>query len=146
VARLSAEFGHPLPPGLVTYLGAVAPAQDVEFATAGNPLCRYGLTRLGVRQPGYQLKPYARYAPGWLASRLLPAGRLAQGADFLAAPEALGKQLELDVLHHFTHQTGSRASLMVFFGNGRQGVGAVHQVPSEKLKTTREPSGAMASA
>ena len=55
--RLSAEFGHAFPPDLVTYLDTVAPAEDVEFATIGNPLLLYGLARLGPQQPGYSFNP-----------------------------------------------------------------------------------------
>lgn len=56
-ARLSAEFGRPLPPDLVIYLDTVAPAEEVEFATVGNSLYLYGLDRLGARQPGYSWDP-----------------------------------------------------------------------------------------
>lgn len=52
-AQLSAEFGHPFPPALVTHLDTVAPAEDVELATVGNPSQLYGLARLGPQQPGY---------------------------------------------------------------------------------------------
>jgi hypothetical protein len=56
-ARLSAEFGRSLPPDLVIYLDAVAPAKDVKFATVGNPLQLYGLAHLGPQQPGYRFNP-----------------------------------------------------------------------------------------
>ena len=48
---------------------------------------------------------------------------LAQKADFLAALNALCEQFGLDVLYYFDHKIGSELNLMVFFGNGRQGVG-----------------------
>jgi hypothetical protein len=51
--RLAAEFGRALPADLVTYLDTIAPAEEVDFSTVGNPLCLYGLDRLGVRQDGY---------------------------------------------------------------------------------------------
>jgi len=55
--RLAAEFGRELPTELVTYLDTIAPAQEVDFNTVGNPFCLYGLDRLGVRQPGYNWNP-----------------------------------------------------------------------------------------
>ncbi|MGI4737715.1 MAG: hypothetical protein ACRYG7_21315 [Janthinobacterium lividum] len=48
---------------------------------------------------------------------------LAQKADFLDALEALCTQFGLDVLYYFDHKIGLQLNLMVFFGNGRQGVG-----------------------
>ena len=48
---------------------------------------------------------------------------LAQQAVFLAALEALCGQFELDVLYYFDRKIGLQLNLMVFFGNGRQGVG-----------------------
>ncbi|MBF9221278.1 SMI1/KNR4 family protein [Hymenobacter ruricola] len=51
--RLAVEFGRELPAELVTYLDAIAPAEEVDFSTIGNPLYLYGLDRLGVRQDGY---------------------------------------------------------------------------------------------
>ena len=48
---------------------------------------------------------------------------LPQQAGFLAALEGLCAQLDLDVLYYFDRKIGSNANLMVFFGNGRQGVG-----------------------
>ncbi|MDO7844730.1 hypothetical protein Q5H92_00055 [Hymenobacter sp. M29] len=51
--RLAAEFGRELPADLVTYLDTIAPAEEVDFTTVGNPLSLYGLDRLGVRQDGY---------------------------------------------------------------------------------------------
>ena len=78
-ARLGAEFGRPLPPDLVTYLDAVAPAEDVEFDTVGNPLCLYGLDRLGARQPGYSWDPTTDTPlDGWPASFFLLGD---EGAD-----------------------------------------------------------------
>jgi hypothetical protein len=50
---------------------------------------------------------------------------LAQKADFLAALNALCEQFGLDVLYYFDHTIGSELNLMVFFGNGRQGVGGL---------------------
>jgi hypothetical protein len=65
-ARLSTEFGRPFPPDLVTYLDRVAPAEDVEFATVGNPLQLHGLARLGPQQPGYSFNPVTRTPlPAW---------------------------------------------------------------------------------
>ncbi len=55
--RLAAEFDRAFPAELVMYLDAVAPAQEVAFDTVGNPLCLYGLDRLGRRQPGYSWNP-----------------------------------------------------------------------------------------
>ena len=55
--RLAAEFGRELPAELVTYLDTIAPAQEVDFNTVGNPFCLYGLDRLGIRQPGYNWNP-----------------------------------------------------------------------------------------
>jgi hypothetical protein len=51
--RLAAEFGRELPADLITYLDTIAPAEVVDFSTVGNPLCLYGLDRLGVYQDGY---------------------------------------------------------------------------------------------
>jgi hypothetical protein len=51
--RLAAEFGRELPADLVTYLDTIAPAEEVDFRTVGNPIYLYGLDRLGVRQDGY---------------------------------------------------------------------------------------------
>jgi hypothetical protein len=48
---------------------------------------------------------------------------LAQQADFLAALKALGAQLELEVLYYFDRKIAPQVNLMVFFGNGRPGVG-----------------------
>ena len=64
--RLAAEFGRAFPPELVTYLDMVVPAQEEAFDTVGNPLCLYGLGRLGVQQPGYNWNPVTN-APiiGW---------------------------------------------------------------------------------
>jgi hypothetical protein len=50
---------------------------------------------------------------------------LAQKADFLAALNALCEQFGLDVLYYLDHKIGSELNLMVFFGNGRQGVGGL---------------------
>jgi hypothetical protein len=78
-ARLSAEFGRPLPPDLVMYLDAVAPAEDVEFATIGNPLQLYGLARLGPQQLGYSFNPVTQKPlPGWNPAFFLLAD---EGAD-----------------------------------------------------------------
>src|SRR5689334_19491519 len=52
-ARLAAEFGRELPAELVTYLDTVAPTEEVDFRTVGNPLYLYGLDRLGAHQDGY---------------------------------------------------------------------------------------------
>jgi hypothetical protein len=48
---------------------------------------------------------------------------LAQKADFLAALNDLCAQFALAVLYYFDHKIGLQLNLMVFFGNGRQGVG-----------------------
>lgn len=48
---------------------------------------------------------------------------LAQQAGFLAALEALCAQFELDVLYYFDRKIALQVNLMLFFGNGRQGVG-----------------------
>jgi hypothetical protein len=48
---------------------------------------------------------------------------LTQQADFLAALEALSEQFELDVLYYFDRKIPPQVNLMLFFGNGRQGVG-----------------------
>ena len=48
---------------------------------------------------------------------------LARQAVFLAALNDLCEQLGLDVLYYFDHKIARQANLMVFFGNGRQGVG-----------------------
>ncbi|RYY15712.1 MAG: hypothetical protein EOO36_12250 [Cytophagaceae bacterium] len=78
-SRLSAEFGRPLPPDLVTYLDSVAPAEDVEFATVGNPLQLYGLARLGPQQPGYSFNPLTQQPlPDWNPAFFLLAD---EGAD-----------------------------------------------------------------
>jgi hypothetical protein len=78
-ARLSAEFGRPLPPDLVAYLDAVAPAEEVEFATVGNPLQLYGLARLGPQQPGYSFNPVTQEPlPYWNTAFFLLAD---EGAD-----------------------------------------------------------------
>ena len=51
--RLAAEFGRELPADLVTYLDTVAPAEEVDFRTVGNPFYLYGPDRLSAHQPGY---------------------------------------------------------------------------------------------
>ena len=77
--RLSAEFGRPLPPDLVMYLNAVAPTQEVEFATVGNPLQLYGLGRLGPQQPSYSFNPVTQKPlPDWNPAFFLLAD---EGAD-----------------------------------------------------------------
>jgi hypothetical protein len=48
---------------------------------------------------------------------------LAQQADFLAALNDVCEQFDLDVLYYFDRKIGLQLNLMVFFGNGRQGVG-----------------------
>jgi hypothetical protein len=48
---------------------------------------------------------------------------LAHKADFLAALDALCQQFALDVLYYFDHKMPPQVNLMVFLGNGRQGVG-----------------------
>jgi hypothetical protein len=48
---------------------------------------------------------------------------LARQADLLAAIEALCMQFGLDVLYYFDRKISPQVNLMVFFGNGRQGVG-----------------------
>ena len=48
---------------------------------------------------------------------------LARQADFLAALAALSEQFGVDVLYYFDRQLAAQVNLMVFFGNGRQGVG-----------------------
>ncbi len=55
--RLAAEFDRALPTELVAYLDTYAPTADVDFETAGDPLCLYGLGNLGVRQAGYNWNP-----------------------------------------------------------------------------------------
>ncbi|HEX8326667.1 MAG TPA: hypothetical protein VF629_03940 [Hymenobacter sp.] len=55
--RLAAEFNRELPAELVTYLDTIAPVEEVDFSTVGNPFYLYGLDRLGVRQPGYNWNP-----------------------------------------------------------------------------------------
>ena len=87
--RLAAEFGRALPVELATYLDVIAPSEEVDFRTVGNPFCLYGLDRLGVRQPGYNWNPVTD-APiaGWPASFFLLGD---EGADpvllDLARPE-----------------------------------------------------------
>ena len=46
-----------------------------------------------------------------------------QKAHFLADLENLCEQFGLEVLYYFDHKISSEINLMVFFGNGRQGVG-----------------------
>jgi hypothetical protein len=48
---------------------------------------------------------------------------VAHQADFLAALDALCEQFGLDVLYYLDHELLPRVNLMVFFANGRQGVG-----------------------
>lgn len=48
---------------------------------------------------------------------------LTQQAGFLAALGKLCAQFDLDVLYYFDRKLAPQANLMVFFGNGRQGVG-----------------------
>lgn len=48
---------------------------------------------------------------------------LTQKASFLAALEGLCEQFELDVLYYLDRNIPPQVNLMVFFGNGRQGVG-----------------------
>jgi hypothetical protein len=48
---------------------------------------------------------------------------LARQTDFLTALEALCEQFDLDVLYYFDHKMPPQTNLMLFFGNGRQGVG-----------------------
>jgi len=77
--RLSAAFGRPFPPDLVTYLDKIAPAEDVEFVTVGNPLQLYGLARLGPQQPGYSFNPVTQTPlPDWNPAFFLLAD---EGAD-----------------------------------------------------------------
>jgi hypothetical protein len=47
---------------------------------------------------------------------------LARQADFLAALGVLCEQFGLDVLYYFDHKVLPHTNLMLFFGNGRQGV------------------------
>ena len=48
---------------------------------------------------------------------------LAHQAGFLAALDALCEQFGLDVLYYLSHELPPQVNLMVFFANGRQGVG-----------------------
>jgi len=48
---------------------------------------------------------------------------LTQKTSFLAELEVLCEQFELEVLYYFDHKISLQVNLMVFFGNGRQGVG-----------------------
>ena len=48
---------------------------------------------------------------------------LPQKTDFLAALDALCGQFSLDILYYFDRKIASQLNLMMFFGNGRQGVG-----------------------
>jgi hypothetical protein len=48
---------------------------------------------------------------------------LTQKPAFLAELAALCEQFGLDVLYYFDHKVSLEVNLMVFFGNGRQGVG-----------------------
>ena len=48
---------------------------------------------------------------------------LIQKAAFLAALDDLCEQFGLDVLYYFDHKIAPQLNLMLFFGNGRQGVG-----------------------
>ena len=48
---------------------------------------------------------------------------LARQPDFLTALGALCEQFDLDVLYYFDHKMPPQTNLMLFFGNGRQGVG-----------------------
>ena len=77
--RLAAEFGRVLPTELVAYLDTVAPAEDVDFKTVGNPLRLYGLGSFGVRQPGYNWNPVTQEPiADWPASFFLIGD---EGAD-----------------------------------------------------------------
>ncbi|WP_324679162.1 hypothetical protein [Hymenobacter sp. GOD-10R] len=48
---------------------------------------------------------------------------LAHQSAFFQDLDLLSQQFELDVLYYFDRQLGEHVNLMVFFGNGRQGVG-----------------------
>ncbi|MDJ0365583.1 hypothetical protein QMK33_10490 [Hymenobacter sp. H14-R3] len=48
---------------------------------------------------------------------------LARQADFLTALDALCGQFALNALYYFDHRISFQTNLIVFFGNGRQGVG-----------------------
>lgn len=48
---------------------------------------------------------------------------LSRKASFVAALEELCEQFELEVLYYLDHEMLPLVNLMVFFGNGRQGVG-----------------------
>lgn len=77
--RLAAEFGRELPAELVSYLDTVAPAEEVDFRTVGNPLYLYGLDRLGVHQDGYNWNSLTNTAiEGWPAGLFLLCD---EGAD-----------------------------------------------------------------
>jgi len=83
-----------------------------------TPPCRYGDGQLQAvnSHPG-------RHQAQAALLRLDCHLPLAQQAGFLAALNELCAQFELDVLYYFDRKIGLRLNLMVFFGNGRQGVG-----------------------
>ena len=64
----------------------------------------------------------------------LPQGRK---AGFLAALDALCGQFALDVLYYFDHPVPPQENLIVFFSNGRQGVGgqSLRYTDAAALKT-----------
>ena len=96
--------------------------------------------------------PRNSYGDGQLSAVISRAGRhraeatllrldchlpLAQKAGLLAALDGLCAQFGLDVLYYFDHELSSQLNLMVFFGNGRQGVGgqALRYTDTAALKT-----------
>ena len=107
--RLVAEFGRPLPAELAAYLDTFAPAEDVDFETVGNPLRLYGLSSLGVHQPGYNWNPVTNEPiADWPASffepppagawrRLVDAldARLTSVEDMRAATDAASRVFSL---------------------------------------------------
>ena len=67
VARLQAEFNHPLPPWLTEYLlQAVPSASYTSLDTVGNPIDLYGIARLGHQQDGYNFNSVTQQMlPDW---------------------------------------------------------------------------------
>ena len=67
---------------------------------------------------------------------------LAQKAAFLTGLDALCEQFQLDVLYYFDREIVSQVNLMVFFGQGRQGVGGR---PLRYTDTTAHKAAVLAS-
>ena len=106
----AAPTAAPLPAGM-PLLRLAAPHDPTPPYSYGN-----GLLQAVSSQPG---KYHAQVGQLRLDCHL----PLARQVDFLAALATLGEQFGLDVLYYFDRKIPPQVNLMLFFGNGRQGVG-----------------------